>query len=773
MCRSFPLAVPRSPLLPAAIVNLVATLAILPLPANVYDFAGVTGSANAYLAWGVSPWLHWNFGSAYMLLDLLANGAARVLHVAGLSEPIALHLAFKAPLLLCNLSSGFLLAALARRLRWPRPTALGVAWLLNPIPILVVGYWGQIEPVVICCFLAALLLALDRHWFLGGVAAGVGAGFEYVTLAFALIVAISLLARLVRPFSALLSMTGLALGLVVNFGPVWASPIGRAGLANGVVKLSTSGTPLPPKEGSLWALGRPFLPSMQSHWALIFAAFCVVLVATAAIRLRRHPATISAPVAVAIGAAGLAITAAVVLDPLVNPQFTALVLMGLLLVTGSSVALRLAVAVVTLIPFSAYFIYANFYSSFLDIDRNALSAGAHLLPVFPLLPTLSQQLSAVLPILVATASVLWLADTLHGARPFVPVLPRRWPPFGWPFEIAAVVAAVGVLLAVGVWSNQPSLWAAAAGEAKPYLFDTPYFTSRLVALQTNVNSSGIGATFSLADRLAAQSARVRPVAAIEYQPGYVVYSNAVGTATPASAERSIAIPKPGPDLRVDSLGLALLLYNRSWRLGQRPRIGLDCGPSHIYSAYSTVVIRGWAIADFFPRVTQCGLRSFRGPTDPTLRVRTVATNLDLNGAGTGHPWVRVWYASGTTWGTFGRSGQWLQFSGASPVGLGRVFLPLSVVEHSESVNIPSIAVLGRVEDVAMVWRNARAALDKLTGPAIAFGVGYFFLILFALFYLGSLLRRSGSGPSSSMSMVDSMHQSPAGRGSAHHDGVAT
>ncbi|MHB8393885.1 MAG: hypothetical protein ACYDC5_05170 [Candidatus Dormibacteria bacterium] len=726
----------------AVVVNCIASCALLALPANPYDFAGITGSANAFLAWGVSPWLHWNFGSSYMAFDLLANGAARVLVAAHVPEPIALHATFKLPLVICNIASGLLLLALARRLRWPHPDALAVTWLINPVPILVAGYWGQIEPVVVCALLLAIVLSLQGRWFYAGLVAGLGAGFEYVSLAFVLIVVVLFLGKRLPVTHFLTSGLGTIIGLTASFGPVMLAPIGRGGLRAGVFGLAASGQAFKAKEGSLWSVPGLGGTALERHWSLVFIGVCLVLVAAGVREVRSNSPTQQRAFPTAIAVCGLALSAAVILDPLINPQFAALVLVGLLLVAGPWQPWRLAVAALPLASIIAYFFSASFYLNFLDVDHAAVLGTQGLLPVPGVSNAISSRLSLVLPLMVMVACCLWVAQAFTRAG-FREVSRGNASRGKWDrrLRLVAATSAIGVLAVVGVWSNQGALWRSAVDHPYGYLFDTPYFTSRAVASVTRITGDTVSATFSRADLAAAEASSIPGTGALEFVPRNVVYSNAATVAIHGSITEEESVPLAGRGIRVTAIEVQLLAYKRTWRSGHPSAFSIRCGTHDIRSSTSLVVVAGWAIGDFVVPTSRCGLDPTGQAPRTILRFETVPGTLLLNGGGEDKPWIRIWYAQGWLRCRLGERHAWAPFSGSSNIGLGRIVVPLSTLTAGQTISCDGLAAVGTIQDVAIVWPDPAVKLDRTSVWTGGLALLYLAAIAGGLGSVGLALRR--------------------------------
>jgi hypothetical protein len=470
----------------ATVFQIVIALVLVPVTSHPYDLSVLTGNAEAWLRWGVSPFYQWKFGLDYALLTVLAQTLRAFLALFGTPGVAAIHVAWKLPLVAANVLSAAYFYRLGLRFRPQSALLLACLWLINPVVLWVSAGHGQVESIAILSLLAALDLALSGHLLLAGFVTGLGAGFEYFPIVAVVVIFIWRRAGLLpqrRP--VLVYSLGLVIALLACFGPLLLDTVARAGLVGGLV--SSGGLDQNPALSSLsiWAwLG----PDQSRLWPWLFLATAVVFFLVFA-RSRTGRAGI-------VVATGLLILG-LVWDANTLPQFAAVaaLCLGLLaLVSDVEPVLLLGVPAAGL---ATYFFLLDGGKS----DVNAFffdewwKTGSQLWHI-PQSAFFSGYLGRVF---VAELLVTYALGVLGAFR--TPRVSGR----------LAVSLGVTTSLTLGIWAAQPAIWRALPDS--PPSSDLPAFDStsatRLGSIRV-VAPGKLEITYPKALLIASARARIKP-----------------------------------------------------------------------------------------------------------------------------------------------------------------------------------------------------------------------------------------------------------------------
>ena len=467
----------------ALITNIVASLVLLPIAGNPFDLSAIIGTSNAYMSWGVSPWLHWKFGGAYAVYDLMAAGGSRVLVHLGLQEASAALVAFKGPLILANVASGYLILRIMGRLRPELARRSAVTWFLNPVTVGVAGLIGQVEPITVLCILGAVYALLDGRRWVAVVFIAVGTGFEFVPF---LALGVPVLVRRGGNRSdfrrTIVTIVVGSLLSLLNFAPLLVSETYRLSFVRDLIGNTSGQVQLGVKNGTVWKLFGPVGAGLAGHWVLLSVVLVLVLFVFAGYKLRGAGEEVRW--AGAIGWLGVSLVVLPVMDPASNPQFYLLVLCGLYLISAFTDLGVVVLAVAPAMRLVGTIVGGSLYQYFESAFREALSAGNALLPVIANAGFADEILSDVATVMVVVVAAVFVVDMFGGSRLHSGVgvggrigLVR----FG---GVALAFSVTVLLVVVGV---QPRLWSTVLSRrGGSGLFDVPYLVSRRVDILSRV-----------------------------------------------------------------------------------------------------------------------------------------------------------------------------------------------------------------------------------------------------------------------------------------------
>src|SRR2546430_9740253 len=116
----------------AVVFHICCAAILVPVASHPYDLAVLTGNAEAWLKWGVSPFLNWKFGTDYAALAVAAQALRAFLASFGIPGIVALHIAWKLPLVMANLLTAGAIYRLGGKLAPDRAPILAAMWLFYP-----------------------------------------------------------------------------------------------------------------------------------------------------------------------------------------------------------------------------------------------------------------------------------------------------------------------------------------------------------------------------------------------------------------------------------------------------------------------------------------------------------------------------------------------------------------------------------------------------------------------------------------------------------------
>lgn len=369
------------PPLPFTIIAfLLISLPLVLLAANPFDLATITGPAARWLQWGSPFYLFTKFGLPYQALIISEVWSARfvapILHISGVA---AIHLTFKAPLLLAAIIAAILIEKLAVMVGLSHPRRLAALWLLNPVTIWVAAGHGQIEPVALALTLLALWLCFTNRWGAAGVIVGLGASFEYFPIIVVCVAVFAIYHRILPFRRSLRFFTGLTVSLLVFYGPLFLFPGGGSSILSGIFASGSQG-PGVIQTASLWSYlaSGPF-SRFTSLWPITLLVF--ILVIGYLLRRSNHEQWERD----ALLLVGFTLVAFTVLYPSSLPQFNLICVMALILLVDRVRGAIAAIIFLPLISYIGFFFGTSMYQFYSDINPVVtVSPGVSgLLPVFP------------------------------------------------------------------------------------------------------------------------------------------------------------------------------------------------------------------------------------------------------------------------------------------------------------------------------------------------------------------------------------------------------
>jgi hypothetical protein len=620
----------------AAGFHVLAALVLAPVTSHPYDLAVLMGNAQAWLNWGFSPFYNWKFGIDYAAMAMLAQALRAFLGSIGVPGVVAIHIAWKLPLVLADLLTAGAIYRLALRLAPERAVALAALWLVNPVLLWVSAGHGQVESLAILSMFATLSLALDGRLFLAGVVTGFGGGIEYFPVAAAGTLLVWWRGGHLRGRQPLLSYgAGLVLSLAVCFVPLLFDPIGRPSLIGGLAFSGgftsgfSGGLSSAPSLSLLtvWA----WLDYRGDHlWPLLFATSGIITLGLAL----RYAKSGLAPGFVFLS---VVLLAAVLLDANALPQFAVIAGAALWILALVVPANPLIMVAAPAAGIATYFFYldqgANTANAFFYDDWATIAANLVPVPPNPRFATFLGHLFSLGLIVSLTYALVSRARPRQSS-----------------YLAAGLVGAVLCLLLAG-WALQPAIWSSAfasAPSANVPAFE-PYVATKdgtMVEVATDTFRVSYSDTLIQASRLAA----VEPSAGLRLSMPKMVDRQNLGGALPPGAwhQPTVIIPDwQRSSAAIQTLWVRILVGSRAWTRTTLPNpssLSVDVKGIHEPAVSLTFVSGptdgiGWAYADF--QVPSAAV-------DPEGRMELLPSPSSLvwNGSAAG-PWVQITPASGT------------------------------------------------------------------------------------------------------------------------------
>lgn len=582
---------PRS--LRAAIVfNLVVTVALLPVAGQSYDLAGLTGTAGAWLRWGVPLFYYWKFGVDLIAIAIGAQGFGFVMQHLGMGGAAALTTAWKLPLVAANILTALALYDIAKRLDTRRPTLVPLLWLLSPVPIFVAGGFGDVEPLTVLSFVLATDLILRRRLVGSGIVIGLGIGIEYIPVLVLVVVIGAVGARLLTMRDAAFVYLSTFVTTAACFLPVFITSIGRQSLFGGL-RSSAGATVVKhtavvgARSSSLWELVGNVSPGRG--WIIVGAVMCLAAAATLVVHARRRGGS-RAQQQYFVAATAAELLIVVLLDPGALPQFSDLVFGGLCLLSLviSMPAWSLIVGPFLQLLTGVVWVYGGSFESFwYDMWATTGNAGWDL-PQSVVVATWAG---------VAGIVIIVLGFVL-AARPSdrVPAITGRVP------ILAALFACTGSLF-FGVWSAQPAYWQGVGPNGPSVLPGFALMTAAPLLPVRFVRSSVLvdvprgllpGSTVSGHD--------VGPQLSLTLALKNLVVPAGVGFPQPLPARAAFSLQSQGAGAKVTSLWVEVLVGRPAWSTPSSvkagPRPVLLSGNEKLVETSAHWVAPGWAMLTY-------------------------------------------------------------------------------------------------------------------------------------------------------------------------------
>lgn len=625
--------VPRTWLYVAIVFHIACSAVLVPVTSHPYDLAGITGPAQAWLTWGFSPFYNWKFGLDFTALTVLAHALASFLSGLGTPGIVALHIAWKVPLVVANLITAGVIYRLSFRFVPNRAPMLAALWLVNPVVLWVSAGHGQVEAIAILCLFGALDLALEGRLFIAGLVTGLGVGIEYFPIAaLGAIIVLWGGSQLPGRRPLLAYGLGLSLSLLACFLPLLLDPVGRTALVGGLVSSAGYSTALPgftaqPTESllSVWAW---FGYRSSNLWPLLFGALGVAGLVLGWRFARRGPQM--APLFLSI-----VLLLAVLLDANALPQFAIVAAAALWLLALVVEVQPLVMIALPTVGIATYFLFLDFGQS----TANAFfydawaATGARLWPV-----PQSEQAAVFLGRLFSLGLI---TTAIYAAVRLSK--PSR---VGW---TGAAIAGAALCMVLVVWASQPSVWLAAL--SAPPGANLPAFNSFLATrdgTMVAVASNSYRVSYPETLLAASRPASVQPSTGLRLSVSDLFNRTALGSAPGAQSWPDHPVVIPGwPQIRpsIQSLWVVLMVGSRDWSDVSPPMasgLAIQVNGVRVPAATTFFVNQpgpvGWAIVGF--RVPAQLVRD-----DGSLELMLNPSTLLWNGSNAG-PWVRVLPASG-------------------------------------------------------------------------------------------------------------------------------
>ncbi len=429
------------------VFNLIVTLTLLPVAGQSFDLAGLTGTAGAWLRWGVPVFYHWKFGVDLTAIGIGSQGLGFVLEHLGMGGAAALTTAWKLPLVAANIVTALALYDIAKRLDTRHRTLAPLLWLVSPVPIFVAAGFGDVEPLTILALVLSVDLILRHRFTASGVVIGLGVGIEYLPVIVLVVVIVAGGVRLLTKREVAYICFPAFVTIAACFLPLFLTSTARAGLFGGLqssagATIATHTGVVGARSSSLWELLAGVSPGRA--WVIVGGVLCLAATAALALHARRRDES-RAQQQYFVAATAVILLIVVLLDPAALPQFSDLVFGGLCLLS-----LVVSVPAWSLIfgPFlqlltGIVWVYGGSFESFwYDMWATTGNAGWYL-PQSAIVATWAGIAGVVIIVVGLTVTV--------GASDRVRHITRRVP------GLALSIACAGSLF-FGVWSAQPAYW---------------------------------------------------------------------------------------------------------------------------------------------------------------------------------------------------------------------------------------------------------------------------------------------------------------------------
>ena len=611
----------------AAAFHIGCAIVLVPITSHPYDLAVLTSNAQAWLNWGFSPFYNWKFGSDLAALAFLAQAFRASLAALGVPGIVALHIAWKLPLIAADLLTAGTIFRLAMKLNPGRASTLSALWLVNPVVLWVSAGHGQVESLAILCTLAALDLGLDGRLFAAGVVTGLGIGLEYFPLAVLGSVLIwwrggHLSGR--RPFAKY--VLGLLISVALCYLPLAYDPTARAALVGGLT--SSSGLSAGSVNSAL-AIWSWFDYRLEGIWPLLFLIGGIVALGFSLRLARRGPA-------VGITFLSVVLLMALLLDANTLPQFAPIAAAALWLLAMSVPVHPATLVMAPAAGLASYFFFLDSGTStanaFFYDDWYATGVSLWHVPV-------SERAAVFLGHVFSLGLLAAFAYAVVGW-----VRPGKW---SW----AAAHALSGGLCAVLViWALQPALWSSAfAAAPDTNLPDFDYAAASRSGTIDSIGPDVFRVTYSESLLEAARKASTRPAPALRLTLGDIYDRVGADRAMRVDEwpDRGLSLPNwTKLQSSVQFMWVRLWLGSHAWSPASQPDLSslrLDLSGTSVTPARSTIVSAqehgiGWALVDF---------RVPAGAVDSSghLVLLPRPSSLLWNGSPSG-PWIRVSPAAG-------------------------------------------------------------------------------------------------------------------------------
>jgi hypothetical protein len=565
---------------------------------------------------------NWKFGIDYAALSVSTQAFRALLVGLGFPGILAIHVAWKLPLVAADLLTAGAIYRLALNFAPGRAAALASLWLVNPTVLWVSAGHGQIESVAILCVFAALQLALDGRLVAAGLVTGLGVGIEYFPLA---VVGVILIWWRGGYLTGRLPLTAYAAGLMSSvllcFAPLLFDPVVRQSVIGGVA----SGGGLSGNQGqsvlAVWVwLGYRWADT----WPVLFGISGVLCLGLSVFLAKRSRS-------VGLQFLAVILILAVLLDVNALPQFAVIAASGLWLL-----AIVLPVQPIILLAVPG----AGMATAFLFLDRSStanayffddfVGGGIKLWPV-----PYSEQAAAYLGHIFCLGLI---GTTIYVAARISKPSRLSWTAAG------AVGASVCLLLVA--WSSQPAVWGAVLRSApSANLPDFEYFIATKHGSLAQPQTSLWQVNYPEGLIAASREAGTKPLSGLQFSMADLYQSVATGASFNGQTWRNSAVSIPAWDsLRssIQYLWIQLLVASTYASEASAPevsRLRLQVNGGSVTPDSMGVVTDGWAVVNFRLPAALVG-------SNGRLQFTPSPSPLRWAGSADG-PWVRILPASGT------------------------------------------------------------------------------------------------------------------------------
>lgn len=594
----------------AIVFNLIVTLALLPVAGQSFDLAGLTGTAGAWLRWGIPLFYHWKFGVDLTAVGIGSQGFGFVLEHLGMGGAAALTTAWKLPLVAANIVTALVLYDIAKRLDTRHPTLAPLLWLLSPVPIFVAAGFGDVEPLTVVAFVLAIDLILRRRLIGSGIAIGLGIGIEYLPVLILVVVLVAVSARFLTKREATYICVSAFVTTAACFLPLFLTSTGRSSLLGGLrssagATIATHSHVVGVRSSSLWELLGGLSPGR--YWILVGGVLCLgATVALAFHARRRGGSRTQQHYFVAATAAMLLIV--VLMDPGALPQFSDLVFGGLCLLS-----LVISIPAWSLItgPFlqlltGIVWVYGGSFESFwYDMWATTGKAGWDL------------PQSAIVATWAGIGGIVIIALGLVVAgRPSDRVrnTAKRLPVF------AVSIACAGSVF-FGVWSAQPAYWQGVGPTGPSMLPGFALMTaSQLLPVQYGQTTMTVTLPRGLWPLPKEPAYDKKPYLTVGVGLKSLAFPRGVGYPQPLPAEVGVSLQSLGERAKVTSLWVEVLVGRDSWTSPSSVKAGplpvLLSGSKKLQETSARWITSGWATLTY-----SLPLRSNSRPSHMVLSLR--------------------------------------------------------------------------------------------------------------------------------------------------------